>query len=310
MIRGEPLVSVMMPAYNAAASLPLALASLAAQTYQNWECILVDDGSTDSTGELVERINEPRIRYIRLDKNRGRGVARQVALEEASGPYLSMLDADDWLYPQKLSRQVQVMMEVPEAAVVGTGVAIVDAQNEIVGVRSRGEAVGGSSLRGPIRRLGPPPMAFATSMIRAECAAGMKFDKEFLLAQDSDFLLRILLDRRYVLLHDVSYVYTERTSVTSGKILRSLVYTRRMYRKHRPRFPVASRMWEAKTVAKGVVYRALFAIGLEEWLIARRAQPAGSADVERFSAARASVTEAAERLFGSAGTVCGDRLVR
>ncbi len=93
----RPLVSVMMPCYNSAGTLPLALASLVAQTYENWECILVDDGSTDRPIDIVEQASDKRISFFRLDRNMGRGVAQQAALDYATGDYLCMLDADDWL---------------------------------------------------------------------------------------------------------------------------------------------------------------------------------------------------------------------
>ena len=99
-----------MPVHNSADSLPMALSSVVAQTFENWECIVVDDGSTDGSGEIAGMVRDRRIRVLRLDKNRGRGFARQIALEAAFGDLLCMLDADDWLYPEKLHMQVSGMV--------------------------------------------------------------------------------------------------------------------------------------------------------------------------------------------------------
>lgn len=88
---GIPKVSVIMPAYNARRTIIRACASLVAQSFGDWECLVVDDGSADGTAAIVESIGDERFRVIRLERNMGRGVARQVALEnsrEASWHFL------------------------------------------------------------------------------------------------------------------------------------------------------------------------------------------------------------------------------
>jgi len=134
----DPLVSVLMPCYNATATLGMALASLQAQTYQNWECILVDDGSTDSPDLIVEQFRDSRIRYTRLDSNKGRSYARGLSTSLAKGDLLAMVDADDWIYPDKLEKQVEVMTADPSVTVVGTGIGIIDSSHNLAGVRAQG----------------------------------------------------------------------------------------------------------------------------------------------------------------------------
>ena len=155
----EPLVSVTIPYYNAAATLPEALASLVAQTYTHWECILIDDGSSDYAHTVVEQIADARCRTIRLPQNMGRGVARQVALDQARGELLCKLDADDWIYPAKIERQVAAMAALPDVALISTGIAVVDAKNDLVGVRarvpSRRRAKCANRCHGRCRRLSP-----------------------------------------------------------------------------------------------------------------------------------------------------------
>ena len=107
----DPLVSVMMPCYNAERTLPMALASLHAQSYQTWEAGAVDARSTDGTWAISEACGDPRV-AVSASQNRGRGAARQ-RLEMARGELLSFLDADDWLFPVKLERQVALMTKHP-----------------------------------------------------------------------------------------------------------------------------------------------------------------------------------------------------
>ena len=103
-------VSVIIPCYNQAAFIPKAIASLQAQTLDRWECIVVDDGSTDNTAEVVTNIalNEPRVRLVQK-QNGGSASARDLGLQHAQGEFIQFLDADDTIAPNKLEQQVQLM---------------------------------------------------------------------------------------------------------------------------------------------------------------------------------------------------------
>ena len=102
----DPLISIMTPFYNASRTLPDCLKSLKLQTYEHWECILVDDGSIDDPMDVINQYPDQRFKLIRLEKNMGRGVARQIALDNSQGDFLCFLDGDDWIYPHKLSDQL------------------------------------------------------------------------------------------------------------------------------------------------------------------------------------------------------------
>lgn len=102
-----PLVSVIVPAYNYGHFIGETIASVRAQTYQNWECLVVDDGSTDNTREVVSKlINEDgRVRYF-FQENQGLAAARNSGIAETKGEYLQFLDADDLIEPLKLEKHV------------------------------------------------------------------------------------------------------------------------------------------------------------------------------------------------------------
>jgi glycosyltransferase involved in cell wall biosynthesis len=115
----EPLVSVLIPAYNAASTLAETLASVCGQTYRNLDIIVVDDGSADATFPLASRLSkeDPRIRVLRQD-NAGVAAARNLALRHAVGPLVAPVDADDLWHPTKIERQVRRLREATDAAVV------------------------------------------------------------------------------------------------------------------------------------------------------------------------------------------------
>ncbi|MDN0055087.1 glycosyltransferase family 2 protein [Collinsella ihumii] len=108
-----PLVSVIMPSYNAERHIAESIASVQTQTLDDWELIVSDDCSSDSTREIVSGIAEsdPRVRLLPLEENGGAAKARNNSLSHARGRYIAYLDADDLWYPEKLERQIAFMGE-------------------------------------------------------------------------------------------------------------------------------------------------------------------------------------------------------
>ena len=104
------LVSVIMPSYNTADYISESIKSVQAQTYTNWELIIVDDCSTDNTDEVVGAfLGDQRIRYLKNKKNSGAAVSRNRALREAKGRWIAFLDSDDLWVPEKLEKQIGFM---------------------------------------------------------------------------------------------------------------------------------------------------------------------------------------------------------
>lgn len=106
----KELVSVIMPSYNTANFISETIESVLAQTYTNWELIIVDDCSSDNTDEVVERfLSDGRVRYLKNEKNSGAAVSRNKALREAHGKWIAFLDSDDLWLPDKLEKQIAFM---------------------------------------------------------------------------------------------------------------------------------------------------------------------------------------------------------
>ncbi len=107
------LVSIITPIYNCEKLIAETIQCVQAQTYQNWELLLVDDCSTDSSAEVIQSFvkNDSRVKYFKLEKNSGAAVARNKALEESKGRFVAYLDADDLWKKEKLEKQVKYMLE-------------------------------------------------------------------------------------------------------------------------------------------------------------------------------------------------------
>lgn len=114
------MVSVIIPTYNRAGTILRSVQSVIGQSYSEWELIIVDDGSTDQTIELVKPVakQDERIRYISCLENKGQAVARNMGIQEARGEYIAFQDSDDCWMPDKLQRQIALMERHPEYGLV------------------------------------------------------------------------------------------------------------------------------------------------------------------------------------------------
>jgi glycosyltransferase involved in cell wall biosynthesis len=121
-IKNNPTVSIVIPTYNRARSIGHSIKSVLNQTYQDFEVIIVDDGSTDNTKEVVGNFNDERVRYIRHEENKGEAAARNTGIKFAGGKYIAFQDSDDEWLPEKLAKQIELFKDVsPHIGVVYTG---------------------------------------------------------------------------------------------------------------------------------------------------------------------------------------------
>ncbi len=134
----KDLVSIITPSYNTAEYIAETIRSVQAQTYQNWEMIIVDDCSTDDTDAVVGAyLTDSRIRYLKNEKNSGAAVSRNYALREAKGKWIAFLDSDDLWTPDKLEKQI-AFMENGGYHFSYTCYEEMDAQSKLTGVTVKG----------------------------------------------------------------------------------------------------------------------------------------------------------------------------
>lgn len=132
----EPLVSVIMPIFNAQRFLEPAIHSILEQTHKNFELIIVDDGSKDESWDIVTRLGkaDARIHLIRLQKNQGISIACNTGLNVARGKYIARMDSDDVSLPDRLSRQVKFMETHPNIGVLGGGMRFMAESGKLSGI--------------------------------------------------------------------------------------------------------------------------------------------------------------------------------
>lgn len=198
---GDPSISVILPTYNRADLVSRAIESVLDQTFEDFELIVVDDGSTDETKQVVDRIDDPRIEYIRHEENQGGAAARNTGIEAATGEYLAFLDDDDEWLPRKLELQQRRMEETDE------DVAIVYCQyNKYSDISNRIERdMLGAMIEGEIYDALLAGWSPPTSVILAESRVIKEidgFDESLPSYQDYDLLLRAAERSQYTYIHE------------------------------------------------------------------------------------------------------------
>jgi glycosyltransferase involved in cell wall biosynthesis len=185
-----PAVSVLIPVYNGGGYFAAALDSILAQTFTDFECIVLDDGSTDGSGELAQRraLADPRLRVVRRE-NRGLVATLNELLALARGELIARMDADDIALPDRLERQVRFMAAHPEVACLGGAYILMDEGGRpitLVRPLLDDAAIQDSSLRGHCN------ISHPTAMMRAELARALGgYRPEYYPAEDLDLWLRM-----------------------------------------------------------------------------------------------------------------------
>ena len=124
-----PLVSIIMPAYNGAKWIKKAILSVLAQSFADFECIIINDNSNDNTEEIATRFaqHDKRIKYVKNERNLGVQLTRNIALRMALGEYIAEIDQDDeWIDKDKLKKQIEFLANNKDYVLIGTGVIVVD----------------------------------------------------------------------------------------------------------------------------------------------------------------------------------------
>lgn len=125
------LVSVIMPNYNGAKYIKETIESVLAQTYQNWELIIVDDCSTDNSVEIIESFDDKRIRLLHNEENSGAAISRNRAIDAANGRWIAFLDSDDLWIEDKLHSHIQFMLEM-DTPLSFTDYIVIDSDEAVI----------------------------------------------------------------------------------------------------------------------------------------------------------------------------------
>jgi glycosyltransferase involved in cell wall biosynthesis len=185
----ECTVSVVMPAYNEEEYIREAIKSVLRQTYHNFEFIIIDDCSTDSTAKLVNEFNDRRINFIQNDRNYCLPISLNRGIKHASGKYIARMDADDRSLPKRFEKQVKVLNECSDVHVVSSWKQLIDANGRRVGVQ---EIKNDIDWTPQYLQAEGPTIAHPSVMMRKSTLQDLGgYRKEFTYAQDLDLWIRM-----------------------------------------------------------------------------------------------------------------------
>ena len=212
-----PVVSIVMSMRNAAATIDLALRSILAQTFTNWELVLLDDGSSDNSLARVRLFDDTRIRLHADGRSLGLAERLRQGVENSRGHYVARMDADDVMYPNRLAKQATFLDAHPEVDLVGCGSLVFGNDGGVRGrlpVSTTHEAICAAPWSGF-------PLPHPSWMGRKEWFARHPYDSACLKAQDYDVLLRAHETSQFACLPEILLGYRQdRVSIKKSLLSR------------------------------------------------------------------------------------------
>lgn len=203
-----PTFSIVIPVYNRAASIMPTLRSCFDQTFQDFEIVVVDDGSTDDLPVLIESLRDPRLHYIR-QANSGVSAARNTGIDAACGRYIAFLDSDDLFVPQKLERCAERIMS--ESVSVAYSYSLVDRGVGRYWVRPS-RPIGPNEDMGEYLFVANEHIPIPTVVVARDLARHIRFDSEFRTGEDKDFFLRLhAAGARFTMIEEPLVVWVDST---------------------------------------------------------------------------------------------------
>ena len=265
-----PLISVGVPFYNSERTMRLALRSVFAQTYENWELILVDDGSTDGSPAIAQSVKDSRVRVVSDGANKGLARRLNQIARLANGDYIARMDADDVMHPERLASQIEYLEANPGVDVVASAAYIIDENDAPTGVRSLNPL----DLR-PRAALRHGLFVHPSVTGRAEWFRNNPYDDAFLGSEDRELWVRTLNTSSFAKLPRPLLFYRENDRAARQYLkhyLKAGRYERTICRTYGPAYvgwPQTAALLTASYL-KCATYAIAAALGAQSRLIGRR----------------------------------------
>jgi glycosyltransferase involved in cell wall biosynthesis len=207
----SPKVTVVIPVYNREKYIAAAVEGILAQTFSNFELLVIDDGSTDNSVDIVRSYSDPRLRLVCNETNLGVPKTRNRGIELAQGEYLAFLDSDDWAYPERLAKQVAFLDSHPDYAAVGAWVVWMDEEGRTL-KRIKRKALLPDEIAA--QRLFQSGIENSASMARTAVLREYGHQEDYELSEDFDLWARIAAKYKLATLPEVLV----RRRIHSGQI--------------------------------------------------------------------------------------------
>jgi len=277
MVSDRVSVTIGIPFLNARRYLADAVRSVFTQTHDDWELLLIDDGSSDGSIDVVRNLDDPRVRLLGDGSNRGLGARLNQIASLAEGTYVARMDADDLMHPERIERQLKFLRAHPSIDLIDTATFTVDDDLTPLGIRgdrpldSRPEAV----LRNGL-------LIHPTVMGRAEWFRSNPYDPIYVRAEDRELWSRTCATTKFARLCDPLFFYREGLAGNLRNYLRTEGTGLEILRRYGPPLVGAwrTRLLVMRSRLKSMAYRNGTKLGLQGRLISERNRRLNAAEMQ------------------------------
>jgi len=261
------LVTIGLPFANNERTLPLAIRSIFAQTHSDWELILVEDGSTDGSAELLEGIRDSRVRLIRDTINRGLPTRLNQIARLASGNYLARMDADDVMHPTRIQQQCELLERDPSIDFIATAAYVIDGENRVLRLKGTGAAPHGAAAS-----LDHGCWIHPTAFARTSWFLANMYDESLDRSQDFELWVRVYGHSRFAKIREPLFFYREIGVFNLNNYLATKRADRRIIRRYGPAIVGRARteLMVLETRLKSGLYRVMSLLNAENVLLTLR----------------------------------------
>jgi glycosyltransferase involved in cell wall biosynthesis len=267
-IAGRPLVTIGLPFRNPGVLIMEAVQSVFCQTFNDWELILLDDGSKDGSVDIVRRIADPRVRVVTDGKNLGLPTRLNQIIRLAQGEYIARMDADDLMHPKRLERQLSFFEQEERTDVVDTGAVILNQDRQPVGVRG----LQSIEVPGPLDALRWGVVLHPSVMAKKSWYEKNQYNPAYPRAEDRELFLRTLKSSTFAHIPEPLLYYFFAGNVKLRAFLQSYKSERKVLFQYGPDlvgWPLTIVLW-ARSLAKSCAVPILTLLGQQD-LVTRRA---------------------------------------
>jgi glycosyltransferase involved in cell wall biosynthesis len=294
----RPAVSVIMSMRNSASTVDAAVRSVLVQTLRDWEMIVIDDGSSDRSGDIVEGFNDERIRLVRESRSAGLAARLNQAVALSRGEFIARMDADDICFPERLARQIARLREDPHLDLIGCGAVVFTNESKLVG-----EMPVGLDHRDIVAR---PfvgfPLPHPTWCGQASWFRNNPYNAELRYAEDQDLLLRSFRHSRLGGLDEVLLGYRQDQLALKKLIPGRVTFAGSVWRNGLAAGELVPALAGiADHAAKGMADVATLALGLHRRMQLRRLKPVSPAVAQEWQQLQQDLVEPSFGLNESTG---------
>lgn len=247
-----PIISVIIPAFNAEKTIEETLQSVINQTFIDFEIIVINDGSTDRTLEVVDKIKDPRIKVFSYPNSGRVSISRNRGFLQAVGEFIAFLDADDIWMPEKLDLQFKALQSNPQAAVAYSWVDCIDENGKFLRSTRRISITGdvhAELLLGNFLENGSNPLIRKQALMEVGI-----FDESLLNAEDHDLYLRLAANYQFICVPAPVVLYRISPNSKSCNVARMEVQSRRVIEKGFERAPAPLKHLKKQSLTNLYVY--------------------------------------------------------